>query len=191
MKARLLYLVLSGSALLPNHRVAKSRGPISLLLPSCAVRRARHPFHQSSLRGSPLPSPTLSQPQVCTLHSATDHCELSSSLHSPHSLICSHQPPRRTLHRNPRPASRVASLPDPMEPSPAVAAELWCPPHLAAGGGRQVEATSALTEKSSGGRGGGSAVRRRPRETLASEEDSSRIVSTSGGGQDLVGPLLH
>jgi hypothetical protein len=77
-----------------------------------------------------------------------------------------------------------------MEPSPAVTAELWCPPHLAAGGGRQVEATSAVTEKSSGGRVGGSAVRRRPRETPASEEDSSRIVSTSGGGgQDLVGPL--
>ncbi|XP_066385916.1 transcription factor BHLH089-like [Miscanthus floridulus] len=78
-----------------------------------------------------------------------------------------------------------------MEPSPAVAAELWCPPHLAAGGGRPVEATSAVTEKSSGGHGGGSAVRRRPRETPASEEDSSRIVSTSGGGgggQDLTDP---
>lgn len=80
-----------------------------------------------------------------------------------------------------------------MEPSPAVAAELWCSPHLAAGGGRPLEATSAVTEKSSGGRGGGGAVRRRPRETPVSEDDSSRIVSTSGGGggQDLVGPLLH
>ena len=135
---------------------------------------------------------TLSPPQVCTLHSATDHCELSLSLQCPHSLICSHRSPRRTRLRNPRPASRVAPLPAPMEPSPAVAAELWCPPHLAAGGGRPVEATSAVTEKSSGGHGGGSAVRRRPRETPASEEDSSRIVSTSGGGgggQDLVGPL--
>lgn len=74
-----------------------------------------------------------------------------------------------------------------MEPSPAVAAELWCSPHLAAGGGRPLEATSAVTEKSSGGRGGGGAVRRRPRETPVSEDDSSRIVSTSGGGggQDL------
>lgn len=80
-----------------------------------------------------------------------------------------------------------------MEPSPAVAAELWCSPHLARGGGRPLEATSAVTEKSSGGRGGGGAVRRRPRETPVSEDDSSRIVSTSGGGggQDLVGPLLH
>ncbi|PAN44475.1 hypothetical protein PAHAL_9G046300 [Panicum hallii] len=73
-----------------------------------------------------------------------------------------------------------------MDPAPAVAAELWRPPHLAAGGGRAVEATSAVTEKSSGGRGGGGAGRRRQRETPASEDDSSRIVSTSGGGgQDL------
>lgn len=74
-----------------------------------------------------------------------------------------------------------------MDPAPAVAAELWCPPHLAAGGGRAVEATSAVTEKSSGGRGGGGAGRKRQRETPASEDDSSRIVSTSGGGggQDL------
>jgi len=78
-----------------------------------------------------------------------------------------------------------------MDPAPAVAAELWRPPHLAAGGGRAVEATSAVTEKSSGGRGGGGAGRRRQRETPASEDDSSRIVSTSGGGggQDLVGSL--
>ncbi|KAJ1293148.1 hypothetical protein BS78_01G045900 [Paspalum vaginatum] len=68
-----------------------------------------------------------------------------------------------------------------MDPAPAVAAELWCPPHLAAGGGRAVEATSAVTEKSSGGRGGGGAGRRRQREAPASE-----VVSTSGGGgQDL------
>ncbi|RLN39032.1 transcription factor bHLH79 [Panicum miliaceum] len=74
-----------------------------------------------------------------------------------------------------------------MDPAPAVASELWRPPHLAAGGGRAVEATSAVTEKSSGGRGGGGAGRRRQRETPASEDDSSRIVSTSGGGgQDLL-----
>ncbi|TKV90743.1 hypothetical protein SEVIR_9G048900v4 [Setaria viridis] len=74
-----------------------------------------------------------------------------------------------------------------MDPAPAVAAELWRPPHLAAGGGRAVEATSAVTEKSGGGRGGGSAGRRKQREAPASEDDSSRIVSTSGGGggQDL------
>nr|CAB3497812.1 unnamed protein product [Digitaria exilis] len=74
-----------------------------------------------------------------------------------------------------------------MDSAPAVAAELWRPPHLGAGGGRAVEATSAITEKSSGGRGGGGAGRRKQREAPASEDDSSRIVSTSGGGgQDLV-----
>ncbi|KAF8708931.1 hypothetical protein HU200_029846 [Digitaria exilis] len=79
-----------------------------------------------------------------------------------------------------------------MDSAPAVAAELWRPPHLGAGGGRAVEATSAITEKSSGGRGGGSAGRRKQREAPASEDDSSRIVSTSGGGgQDLVGSLPH
>ncbi|CAN6314833.1 unnamed protein product [Urochloa humidicola] len=74
-----------------------------------------------------------------------------------------------------------------MDPVSAVAAELWRPPHLAAGGGRAVEATSAVTEKSSGGRGGGAFGRRKQREAPASEDDSSRIVSTSGGGggQDL------
>ncbi|XP_062212730.1 transcription factor BHLH089-like [Phragmites australis] len=74
-----------------------------------------------------------------------------------------------------------------MHPAPAVAAELWRPPHLAvaAGGGRAVEASSAVTEKSSASRGGGSGRRRR-QEPPASEDDSSRIVSTSGGGgQDL------
>ncbi|KAF8778981.1 hypothetical protein HU200_003086 [Digitaria exilis] len=74
-----------------------------------------------------------------------------------------------------------------MDSAPAVAAELWRPPHLGAGGGRAVEATSAITEKSSGGRGGGGAGRRKQREAPASEDDSSRIVSTSGGGgQDLL-----
>ncbi|CAL4944930.1 unnamed protein product [Urochloa decumbens] len=73
-----------------------------------------------------------------------------------------------------------------MDPAPAVAPELWRPPHLAVGGGRAVEATSAVTEKSSGGHGGGGAGRRKQREAPASEDDSSRIVSTSGGGgQDL------
>ncbi|GJN22981.1 hypothetical protein PR202_gb10593 [Eleusine coracana subsp. coracana] len=77
-----------------------------------------------------------------------------------------------------------------MEPAPAVATELWRPPHLAGGGGHAAEAISAVTEKSNGSRGGAGASRRRQRETPASEDDSSRIFSTSGGGgggQDLVG----
>ncbi|KAK3145769.1 hypothetical protein QOZ80_3BG0257190 [Eleusine coracana subsp. coracana] len=75
-----------------------------------------------------------------------------------------------------------------MEPAPAVATELWRPPHLAGGGGHAAEAISAVTEKSNGSRGGAGASRRRQRETPASEDDSSRIFSTSGGGgggQDL------
>ncbi|TVU44538.1 hypothetical protein EJB05_03983 [Eragrostis curvula] len=75
-----------------------------------------------------------------------------------------------------------------MEPAPAVAAELWRPPHLAAGGGHAAETVSAVTEKSNGSRGLACAGRRRQRDPPASEDDSSRIFSTSGGGgggQDL------
>ena len=163
-----------GQPYTPNHRVAKSRGPISLLYA------------------------TLFQPSLSSLlrKCAQCHCELSLS---PTSLIWSHQSPpaalpfaRTSETLDPPRESGVASPPAAMDPAPAVAAELWRPPHLAAGGGRAVEATSAVTEKSSGGRGGGGAGRRRQRETPASEDDSSRIVSTSGGGgQDLVGSLPH
>ena len=90
MKARLLYPhPVRVSPAPPNHREAKSRGPISLLYA------------------------TLFQPSLSSLlrKCAQCHCELSLSPHLPDLVapVSTSSPSLRTHLRNPRPARRVAS----------------------------------------------------------------------------------